>query len=124
MTERGDAMSDLRRKIHDAHAAKALGDGRYKFLLSTGRVDRDGDTINPKGWRLDEYRKNPVVLFAHRHDVPAIGKSVEIGVEHDGLVGVMQFPPAGVYPLADEVHGLVDSGILMTTSVGFRPIRA
>ena len=35
-----------------------------RFVISTGAVDRDGDTIDPKGWDLTAYRRNPTVLLA------------------------------------------------------------
>jgi hypothetical protein len=32
--------------------AAGLGERQLKFIVSTGSVDRDNDTINPLGWRL------------------------------------------------------------------------
>lgn len=42
-------------------------DGRIicDFILSNGAVDRDFDTVNPDGWELENFRKNPVVLWMH-----------------------------------------------------------
>ena len=36
-----------------------------EFIISNERVDRMGDVISLKGWRLKEFRKNPIVLFVH-----------------------------------------------------------
>jgi hypothetical protein len=61
-------------KLAITPSVKALGEGRYRFKLSDDSVDRDGDTINPRGWQLEAYQRNPVDLWAHKHDVPAIGR--------------------------------------------------
>ena len=49
--------------------------GPLVFVASTGEVDRHGDTVAPEGWRLDAYRDNPVVLWAHDYGEPAIGRA-------------------------------------------------
>ena len=49
--------------------------GPLVFVASTGEVDRHGDTVAPTGWRLDAYRDNPVVLWAHNYGEPAIGRA-------------------------------------------------
>ena len=40
-------------------------DGRIicDFILSNGAVDRDFDTVNPDGWELENFRKNPCLLY-------------------------------------------------------------
>ena len=103
--------------------ATALGARQFKFVISTGDLDRTGDRIEPRGWQLDDYRRNPVVLFGHRHDVPAIAKASYIAVEGPQLVATATFPPEGLHPLADTVHGLLREGFLTSASVGFQPIQ-
>lgn len=104
-----------------AGIADALpGDGdsrRVRFVVSTGDVDRDNDVINQNGWDLENYRRNPVVLFAHSHcDLP-IGKCVELGIADGKLVAVAEF---ATHEFADTVYQLVKGGFLNATSVGFR----
>ena len=103
--------------------ATALGARQFKFVISTADLDRTGDRIEPRGWQLDDYRRNPVVLFGHRHDVPAIAKASYIAVEGPQLVATATFPPEGLHPLADTVHGLLREGFLTSASVGFQPIQ-
>ena len=98
--------------------ATALGARQFKFVISTADLDRTGDRIEPRGWQLDDYRRNPVVLFGHRHDVPAIAKASYIAVEGPQLVATATFPPEGLHPLADTVHGLLREGFLTSASVG------
>ena len=50
-----------------------------EFVMSDGSVDRMGDIIDLDGWRLDNFRKNPVALFGHNASFP-IGKWHDVGV--------------------------------------------
>jgi HK97 family phage prohead protease len=92
-----------------------------EHVISTGSEDRDGDTINPKGWILDEFLKNPVVLFGHRHDMPPIARAVKLKASENGLEALTQFPPKGISQLADTVFEMNRLGYLRSWSVGFDP---
>src|SRR5262245_60381691 len=48
---------------------------RVKFTISTDARDRDADTIAVKGWSLENYLKNPVILFGHDSRGLPIGQS-------------------------------------------------
>ena len=39
-----------------------------EITISTGAPDREGDVLVPEGAHLENYLRNPVVLFGHRHD--------------------------------------------------------
>lgn len=112
------------RKSLLAEAEPIADTRRIKFVISTGDVDRDNDTINADGWDLSNYRKNPVVLFAHSHTDLPIGKCVELGFENGKLVATAEFATAEENPLADQVYRLLLGGYLNATSVGFRAIAA
>jgi hypothetical protein len=43
------------------------------FTASTPGVKRDGLDLRAQGWRLDEYRANPVMLWCHDRTRPPIG---------------------------------------------------
>lgn len=103
---------------------KQGGERTFAVTISTGTVDRDGDTIDPKGWDLRAYRANPIVLWQHDHSLPPIARAADVRVQGQKLVAVMEFPPPGVSPLADEIHGLMKAGFLHSTSVGFLPLRS
>jgi HK97 family phage prohead protease len=96
-----------------------IADRKMGFLISTASVDRDGDTIDPKGWNLKNYEKNPVVLWAHDYSQPPIGKAINIQSTKDGLRAEVEFLPQGMNPFADMVHDMVKGGFLSATSVGF-----
>lgn len=95
---------------------------RMQFTISTGAVDRDGDTINPKGWDLTNYIKSPVILWAHDYSQLPVAKAVSIISTDKGLSAQAEFPPKGTYPFADTVYDMLKAGFLNATSVGFRPI--
>ena len=96
------------------------GERKMSFTISTASVDRDGDTIDPKGWDLSNYVKNPVVLWAHDYTQPPVGKAVNIKSTDSGLQADVEFLPQGVNPFADMIHDMCKGGFLNATSVGFR----
>lgn len=87
-----------------------------QVTISTRDVDRDGDILESKGAKLDEYRKNPVVLWAHDKKLPPIAKSVELMVGDDRIVSDIQFAET---PFAKEIFSLYDGGFMNAWSVGF-----
>lgn len=111
--------------IHKTMPTRGVKDataGRYRFIISTDSVDRSLDKIHQDGWQLDTYRQSPVVLWGHDYSSPPIGKSVEVIVRNGRLEAVLEFVPEGLYELADVVQGLVGSGHLINSSVGFQAL--
>lgn len=92
------------------------------FIASTAAVDRYGDIIEQAGWQLDNYKKNPIVLFAHDSHALPIGKAVNIGKLDGSLFVLLEFMTADIYPLADQVFKMLCGGFLNTLSVGFIPL--
>jgi HK97 family phage prohead protease len=92
------------------------------FCLSDGSVDRMGDTIDPHGWELAAYRRNPVVLWAHDAMSPPIGLALNIRAEGERLMGDIEFAGEEVYPFADQIYRLVRARFLNACSVGFNPL--
>ena len=103
-------------------AVKAANDENYtiKFVYSTNDEDRHGEIVDQKSWILDEYLKNPVVLFAHDHNQPAIGKTVNIYFNEEGnLEGEIQFA-VKEYEFAKTIYQLYKGGYMRAVSVGFQ----
>ena len=94
--------------------------GALTFVASTGAVDRHGDTVAPEGWRLDAYRENPVVLWAHDYRRPAIGRAQSVWRDAGALLARLEFADT---EFAREVEGLYRQGYQQGVSVGFRPLR-
>jgi HK97 family phage prohead protease len=103
--------------------ASAQSGRRIRFILSDGSIDRAGDTIDPAGWRLDNYRRNPVVQWSHQTDTLPIGRMVDIKVEGGKLIGTAEFAEASVYEFADTVYRLLKEKYLNAGSVGFYPLK-
>jgi HK97 family phage prohead protease len=102
-----------------AYAARADGSPGepIRFVASTSNVARDGLIVDAAGWQLDNYRKNPVFLWAHNYRDPPIGKAIDVRVEGDELIAEITFDQA------DERARLIEqkyrSGYLNAVSVGF-----
>jgi HK97 family phage prohead protease len=108
-------------KIIENCEVKKVGERQYEFTASTADMDRDGEVISVDGWDLKNFKKNPVIMFAHNYNTLPIGKATKIGVKDGKLMNVVEFPPEGTYEFADTVARLVDAGYLKTQSVGFIP---
>lgn len=91
------------------------------FVISTGAVDRDGDTLAVDGWDLADYEKNPIILFDHDPKSP-IGTSLSTFVKGGALRAVAFFPTRDVSELSDDIYKLIDAKILRTASVTFQPV--
>jgi HK97 family phage prohead protease len=98
-----------------------------RFTISSAAVDRDLDSVAVAGWQLDNFARNPVVLWAHRADEPPIGKAIDFGRDDNRLFSAVQFLPSEGYGAASDVaemiYKMVADGYLSATSVGFRPIK-
>jgi len=94
------------------------------LVASTEAVDRYGDIIRVKGWKLANYLKNPVFLWGHRSSDPPIGRSVRVWTETNppALVHDVQFATKEQYPFADTIYRLYKGKFLNATSVGFIPL--
>ena len=93
-----------------------------ELVGSSENLDRDGELIKASGWQLDNYRKNPVVLWAHDYRQPPIGKTIGVEVRDGRLVFRVEFAPAETYPFADVIYNLYKGGFLNAASVGFIPL--
>lgn len=96
--------------------------GLYELMASTESVDRQNDVLVSTGADLSNYRRNPVVLWAHDYSRLPVARAVEIdAVPGVGLRAKMEFAPAGVDAHIDAVRKLWELGFLNAASVGFTP---
>src|SRR5579859_3156048 len=94
----------LRLSVGDPIAATDEALRTIRFVFSDGSVDRAGDTINPNGWELEDFLKNPVALWAHASQDPPIGRAINVGPTGGKLMGDIEFMPADVSPFADSIY--------------------
>ena len=100
--------------------ANSIDESKYQatFVISDESVDRQGEIIKQDGWDLENFLKNPVILFGHdSYDLP-VGKAVDIYTEGDKTYAVIEFA-AEIYDKAKTIWEMVKAGILNTVSVGF-----
>jgi HK97 family phage prohead protease len=95
----------------------------FEAVASTEAIDRDGDIIRSRGWKLSNFKKNPVVLWAHASDVPPIAKAENITIEDNRLVFTPKFIPKEIHPFADQIYQMYKQGYLKSFSVRFDPIK-
>ena len=114
-------MAEMIYKVLDDCEVKKLTEREYEFTASTSIQDRDGEVIEALGWDLKNFKKNPVIMYAHDYRSLPIGKAPRVWVSDGKLKNTVEFPPEGTYEFADIVERLVGTGYLKTESVGFIP---
>ena len=121
----------LRRQLHPkASVPEDQAGPVIDFRSSDETLDRYSEFISVAGWKLDNYRRNPVVQNAHSYSSlsDTIGKSLITEIRSG--VGV---PPASYLfqrilfaveenPMAKVAYGLYKGGFLSAVSVGFIPL--
>ena len=91
-----------------------------RFIFSTPDVDRHGDRV-AASFVLQNYLQNPVVLFGHDHNIPAVGRTLELGMnDNNQLEGVIQFA-AEQFEFANTLWKLYSNGFMRAVSIGFIP---
>lgn len=107
-------------KQYQAAYQKAVEGNKLVGALATNNaMDRDGDIIDPKGIDLENFTKNPVLLWSHEHGGLPIGKVTDIRRSDDGIEFDAEFSESN--PFAQTVLGLFKEGILNAFSIGFIP---
>lgn len=111
--EQTNYQKELKFKVASVDKANRI----IKGVFSTMAEDRHGEVVDQLGWNLKEYMLNPVVLFGHDHNRPAIGKAINLGLGQNGLEGEIQFAET---PFALEIFSLYEGGYMSAFSCGFR----
>jgi HK97 family phage prohead protease len=104
-----------------AEGPPVIPDG-IAWTLSTFDLDRYGERIDPAGWDFKRYTDNPVIEWAHRYDIPAIGKADSLYADDKGLHGLIIFNDKGYDPFGWAIGERVKAGVIRAGSVGFRPV--
>ena len=94
------------------------------FIGSDDTLDRYDEVIDATGWKLDNYKKNPVFQNSHKYgDVLfTLGKSLITAVHGGKLFQRIEFATE-VNPMAKIAYGLYSGGFLNAVSVGFIPLK-
>jgi HK97 family phage prohead protease len=103
----------------NSNAVSAIPNG-IAWTFSTFDIDRFSERIDPEGWDYSHYLKNPVVEWAHRYDIPAIGKADGLFADDKGLHGSVVFNDKEYDPFGWAIGQRVKAGVIRAGSVGFR----
>ena len=114
-----DKMLFISSEIEKASSSKKDKNLKIAGYANTTAKDRAGDIVTANAWAkgVDNFRRNPVLLYQHKHDCP-IGKVNKITVDKKGI-----FVEAAVSEAAESNHGiqtLIKDGALKSFSVGFK----
>lgn len=113
---------DMLTKIYKAPASWNAEARSAKFVMSAEVTDRYGDIVVAKGIRLDDFIKNPVVLWAHDNRQAPIGMWSDVKAvsgQPKRLEGVANFASEEVSEKAEEVARLVEASMVRACSIGF-----
>lgn len=117
-----DTAAAVRAYLTCETVEKTADDSRtVRFVISTDAIDRQRDVIAQGGWQVDNYLKNPVVLFSHDYNALPVARATSLAVHGNKLVAEAQFVEKDIYPFAETVYQMVKHGYLRATSVGFAP---
>lgn len=96
------------------------GDGieKYHALASTDALDRDGDVMLAEGCIVEEFMKNPVMLFIHNYRQVPVAKVLSLDITPGKVAFDFTFAETDI---AKELKYLYDNGFMNAFSVGFYP---
>jgi HK97 family phage prohead protease len=86
--------------------------------VSTFDWDRTDERFAKGAWKLENYKRNPVVMAFHDYNRPPVGKAIHIEEDEKGLLATTVFADTEDGKMMFE---LFKGGFLSAFSVGFAP---
>ena len=125
LIEKAIEQGFYRRKTSMAIKSVNLDTHQIDFIVTTDTVDRDNERVMPRSFEKDFklYQENPVVLWAHQHDVPAVARMVDFEFTDKDFSVTDRFA-VDTTPLATALWKLysADPPYMRAVSVGFIPV--
>jgi len=97
-----------------------------QYTITDETVDRYGDIVRAKGAVLDNFKKNPVLQFAHNYEQPPVGNAIKVwhdketnAVKAWGLFFDDRMDKSG---RSDMIFRLVSANAMRACSIGFMPM--
>jgi HK97 family phage prohead protease len=78
------------------------------------------ERIDPAGWDCKQFLENPVIQWAHRYEIPAIGRADGLYTDERGLHGSIVFNDRSYDAFGWSIGERVRAGVIRAGSVGFR----
>ncbi len=97
-----------------------------RLIVNTGALDRDKDRVFPNGGKLENFLKNPMLLWGHNYREPwaVIGKATDITHNIDRIEITPQLrEPANDSDPQVIIRSLWESGLVRAASIGFMPLK-
>lgn len=94
------------------------------YIVSDETPDRVGDIISVRGWDIETYKSNPVILWGHDQSIPPIGRAKNVRRRYSDaarLTADIEFAPEEAHAFADTIYQLAARDFIRATSVGFLP---
>lgn len=101
-----------------AASTETLSARRVRVIAATSDLARDGFILAVGGLAVENFRRNPIVLWSHDPTQP-VGKATDIAVANGRLLATIDFAAEGISECADRVCGLVKGGVVSGVSIGF-----
>jgi HK97 family phage prohead protease len=102
-----------------AVSVKALGDYQIEAIIATNSIDRHGEILEIDGVDLKQYKKNPVVLWAHDYSQLPMAKSISIKKQDGKIISKMEFNPNDEESM--KKYDAYKNGFVNAFSIGFIP---
>lgn len=97
-----------------------LSDDKITFIMSDESLNRYDFRVKTEGIKLKNFKKNPVLLWAHDTYRPAIGKIENVRIKDKKLLGDAIFAPPEVDGFAWSIEQKIRMGIISAGSIGFK----
>jgi len=94
-------------------------EGKMVAVATDETVDRHGESLPIDAWDLKNFKKNPVLQFAHDYNTPPVG--LVKNIRRDGKRLIFEPVFHEFTALAKDVKKLYQEGIMTSFSVGFIP---
>ena len=104
-------------------ARQAEDGSAHRMVIAANELSRNGDELNLRGISFKNYRKNPVVLWAHDsyQGIP-IAKTVKIGHDDQGRIEA-DFEFNSEDEFAARVENAWNGGFIRAASIRFMPTK-
>jgi HK97 family phage prohead protease len=117
-----DDIEFIRKGVCPTKVESDEKDNAIVSYITTKTKDRDNEIVDPEGAILDDYRKNPVVLWGHNYtarELP-LGKNLWIKKDNKGLIAKTQYYLKDDF--AKRVYEYRKDGFPLAESIGFIPL--
>lgn len=108
--------------LYDAsgHAQRFDPGQPMTFVANEETPNCYGDVIIAAGWQLDNFKKNPVLMFSHDYQVAPVGTVSRIEVQGKQLIATIKWDEED--PFAAFIKGKYERNVMRAVSVGFQPL--